>query len=330
LCQECYVNPHPEYATLEIDFSREEDKLAALELTKRCPGVSRWKPNLVPRMVSEAEFFKNFMGYVCATADEHFNDEKTLRQFYSDIDKDDKEENTPKDTSEDAEEKSGAGKTLHTSMEQATQPTVEETISKGQVNDENTHKVQSDPQEEATGTQPFPQASLERFTAETVPFGARSSAELSQAFLNKDILFYIYKSANKNTVVYEAIKKKSGEIECLNDKTPVRPYWLMYEKSPVVEEDLNMVERNTAYGSTCQPSTGAPGEFVVTLASLADRPINVSVDGTTGKLSAKTRIQGEMDELLHVFVKTSSNWMGMPSVEYIDIVGMSREERVKK
>lgn len=57
---------------IRLELSVPRDRLAATTACVKLRGVSRWKPNLVPRLVSEQQFFSNLFSYIVATADEHF------------------------------------------------------------------------------------------------------------------------------------------------------------------------------------------------------------------------------------------------------------------
>jgi len=46
----CYTSRHQDWVDLNLDFKVEAIREAAMEVTNRLEGVSRWKPNLVPRM----------------------------------------------------------------------------------------------------------------------------------------------------------------------------------------------------------------------------------------------------------------------------------------
>ena len=113
---------------------------------------------------------------------------------------------------------------------------------------------------------------------------------------------------------------------------PVKVYWILYARDPVKEEGLTMIERNTAYGSTCvkDESKGA-GVYKMTLAALKTKPISIqSKDGT---LSATCTINGQEEELLHIYVQNTTSW-GMPKVEYVDVTGRKADgtlvtERIK-
>jgi hypothetical protein len=174
---------------------------------------------------------------------------------------------------------------------------------------------------------PAPAAELLRFQGPFLPAGARASPSAEKAFLYKRVLFWIGKSDNSNTVLYEAQLESSGSLQT------VHPYWVLYARSPVVEEELTLIERNTAYGSTCTPDASRPGRWTIVLAALKERPIQVWAEpgapGARPTLHALATIDGQPDELLSVFVKTTTSW-GLPMAEYVDVVGRTRKERIVK
>ena len=71
---------------------------------------------------------------------------------------------------------------------------------------------------------------------------------------------------------------------------------------------------------TAVPKEGETGHYIVTISSLKDRKIEVWL-GEDGALHAVTTVGGEPCELLSIYVETKSNWMGVPSVVYVDLKG---------
>ncbi|KAI9915588.1 hypothetical protein PsorP6_007260 [Peronosclerospora sorghi] len=136
-----------------------------------------------------------------------------------------------------------------------------------------------------------------------------------------NVAFIIQRSNNANTVVYAGCKSADGKA--LDATNPVKVYWIMYEKEGNPREDLNMIERNTAYGVTSKPSS-VPGEYEVALTSLRDRDCILRMD-KHGNVMALTTIGGKKRMLLRrVFVHVKTSW-GLPTVDYVDIFGVDLE-----
>ncbi|KAF4043487.1 hypothetical protein GN244_ATG04184 [Phytophthora infestans] len=133
-----------------------------------------------------------------------------------------------------------------------------------------------------------------------------------------NVAFIIQRSNNSNTVVYAACKSSNGKS--LDPTTPIKVYWIMYEKDGNPREDLNMIERNTAYGVSSKPSD-VPGEHLASIASLRDRDCVLRLD-KHGNVMALTTINGKKGMILRrVFVQMTTSW-GIPTVDHVDIFGV--------
>ncbi|TMW69755.1 hypothetical protein Poli38472_001911 [Pythium oligandrum] len=129
--------------------------------------------------------------------------------------------------------------------------------------------------------------------------------------------FVIYRNKNKNVVVYSGKVQEDGTLHATE---PLDVYWIMFENDGHPREELNLIERNSAYGATVKPRDGHPGEFEITLSSLKDRVIYLVV--VDGKVIAKGTINGvENCTLERVFVYSTTSW-GMPKVQHIEIHGV--------
>ncbi|KAF4319156.1 hypothetical protein BBO99_00007069 [Phytophthora kernoviae] len=133
---------------------------------------------------------------------------------------------------------------------------------------------------------------------------------------NSNVAFVVYRNKNKNVVVYAANLREDGTLDPEN---PLDVYWIMFEQDGAPREDLNMIERNTAYGATVKPREGHPGQFEVTLTSLKDRVIYLSI--VDGKVVGHGTINGQENcTLERVFVYSTTSW-GLPKVQHIEIHG---------
>jgi hypothetical protein len=110
-------------------------------------------------------------------------------------------------------------------------------------------------------------------------------------------MFCITKSQNTNCVVYKAnISSTSGAI---NPSEPCSAFWIMFSQRPSPSgryptEDLNMIERNTAYGITCMADElGRPDCFSCSIASLSDRKFTVRrTQKSNGRFLAQCVVNG--------------------------------------
>lgn len=130
--------------------------------------------------------------------------------------------------------------------------------------------------------------------------------------------FVIQRSQNSNTVVYAANMYNSYEIDSTK---PLDVYWIMYENPNNPREELNVIERNSAYGVTISPDPRArAGHYQVLLASLKDRPLDLFNVQAGGAVVECTINQQENMRLQRVYVQCTTSW-GIPTVQYIELFG---------
>lgn len=156
------------------------------------------------------------------------------------------------------------------------------------------------------------------------------------------ICFVIERSLNKNVVVYEGLVDEDDSKQLRKDK-PMDVYWL--DLDPAYQEkkrkkgiltdrdELNMIERNMAYGVQCKPKEGEEGAYVMTLVALPKRTgILKMVDGVPKALMT---INGQQCYLQSIFVHSKQGMIGLPKVVYVLVKGVSvksgeeQEERIE-
>ncbi|KAG9413179.1 hypothetical protein AC1031_016200 [Aphanomyces cochlioides] len=173
-------------------------------------------------------------------------------------------------------------------------------------------KKKSRKSEESQTQEPDPEAAL---------ISLPSNSELVKVRgVDANTAFIIQRSNNANTVVYK------GNIlsnNTLDSNSPLHVYWIMYALPgpPFPTEELNVIERNTAYGATATARPGTSNEYDVVLASLKDRSIVLFVDDRHN-VRARTTINGRANVYLErVYVQSTTSW-GLPKVEFIEIFGV--------
>ena len=126
-------------------------------------------------------------------------------------------------------------------------------------------------------------------------------------------LFVIERSKNANIVAYDANRGPAGDFVA---SEPVLAYWLLNgEKGK--REELNMVERQRAYGFDVTPGD-TPGTYA--MAFKAGRKRRFTVRMLNGCPVVTTPIGGQDGILRRMFVQSKEGSM-RPSVEYIELFG---------
>lgn len=130
-------------------------------------------------------------------------------------------------------------------------------------------------------------------------------------------LFYIQRSSNANTIVYDAQLRKNGQFD---PQEPVSVYWLRLAEQGQRQE-LSWIQRTLAYGIADPERKGTSG-LVTSVVSYRKRKLNLLVD-PSGKPMAQIQINGRLAQLHHVFVQIRDGQgpMGISKIAHVDIFG---------
>ena len=131
----------------------------------------------------------------------------------------------------------------------------------------------------------------------------------------KDMIFYIQKSFNTNTVVYAA---NFGDDGKLDPKEPVKVYWLRYQEQGQKRE-LKYVERKFGYGINSKPLKDKPNTYLFTLVSLKKMNFVISQD-KNGKVKVATTINNKPAYIDRVFV-TAEHVNILPKIFTVEVFG---------
>ncbi len=128
-------------------------------------------------------------------------------------------------------------------------------------------------------------------------------------------LFYIQRSSNVNTILYDA---NLGTDKKLDPKNPVHTYWIRYTEGGKKQE-LTGIQRTLAYGLHTKATSGETGSYDGHFLAYRKRKFVVKMNAK-GQPIALFPINGKMQILKRVFVKVDESGM-MPSVIYVELWG---------
>ena len=132
-----------------------------------------------------------------------------------------------------------------------------------------------------------------------------------------DLLFYIQRSQNRNTVVYEVNRNASNQD--INLDFPMRAYWIRYTDGGEIVE-LNHYQK-LAYGYESKMINHYAFEF--NFVSSKDMKFFIS-KSDNGLFQVKCRIDGKMAKLDHIYVYAEE--LGVfPNVKFIEFYGKDLE-----
>ena len=130
---------------------------------------------------------------------------------------------------------------------------------------------------------------------------------------SENLLFYIQRNHNLNTVVYEINRLPDGSI---NRERPMHVFWLRYSENGETQE-LNYIQNKLAYGYESKMITDNSFEFE--LVSYRDLKFFVGPD-CDGKIGAHTKINNKMCRICNIYVFAEDFGL-FPDVKYIELYG---------
>jgi hypothetical protein len=130
---------------------------------------------------------------------------------------------------------------------------------------------------------------------------------------SKDLLFYIQRNKNANTIVYEAMRDGTG---ALAEEDPVRAQWIRYTEGGK-REDLGLFESSVAYGIKHRNTVDGAARMVFNASNKYPFSVVVRPDG---QAEARMMINGKAARLRVIRVQADeSSWL--PKVAWVDIIG---------
>ncbi|HEY0281621.1 MAG TPA: DUF4833 domain-containing protein [Rhizomicrobium sp.] len=133
-----------------------------------------------------------------------------------------------------------------------------------------------------------------------------------------NMLFYIERSVNSNTVVYAANLDAQGHIVA---DEPVIAYWRWYNRGGH-RKALNLAERMMAYGVKSVKRNKADGTFTFKIAALPERTLYVGLDGK-GQPEAFGKVGNRWVKLVYVYLEVDDSGL-LPDVTALDFFGYDK------
>lgn len=130
-------------------------------------------------------------------------------------------------------------------------------------------------------------------------------------------LFYIQRSGNTNTIMYDAVLNGTKKF---NTDNPIHSYWIRFADKGEKKE-LSFIQRKFAYGVDARPSKNR-NEFEFNIVSYEKRKMRLLFN-KSGNPVAITQINGKNAVLKKVFIKMDPGTMlsFTPDIKYVELYG---------
>ena len=131
-----------------------------------------------------------------------------------------------------------------------------------------------------------------------------------------NMLFYIQRSVNSNTVIYAAHLDARGRLD---QSEPVEVYWRWYNVDGH-RKSLNFIERMMAYGVSLDRHARPQDAVAFKIAALPERDLLLARD-TKGGAEALIRMGDHLARLVYVYLQVDNRGL-MPDVTSLDLFGI--------
>lgn len=134
-----------------------------------------------------------------------------------------------------------------------------------------------------------------------------------------DMLFYIQRNLNENTVVYKLNRSNEG---VLNLSEPVQAFWIKYTEGGI-HEQLNYIQEKLAYGYHCKIINNETVELQI----VSYPSFRIFISKTeAGKFKAYYKSEGRFVILNNIYVY-AEDFGVFPDVKFVDIHGYDQETK---
>jgi hypothetical protein len=134
---------------------------------------------------------------------------------------------------------------------------------------------------------------------------------------NDKILFYLQRTTNTNTIVYELNTEKDGSI---NKEEPIHAYWIRYMEDGRMAE-LNYIQRKFAYGLNHTLLDEAKQIYKLNFVSYEKKDIKLAYSARDKRYHAYLQVGQKNIELNRIYVRVEGGSFWLPNVPYIEIQG---------
>ncbi|WP_317897583.1 DUF4833 domain-containing protein [Aurantibacillus circumpalustris] len=134
---------------------------------------------------------------------------------------------------------------------------------------------------------------------------------------NKKMLFYLQRTVNRNTLIYELNYDLSAD---LNYKEPVKVYWINFEDGGTKSE-LSFFQRKFAYGVNTDLIDEKNGIYEIHLVAYDKVKLYLKKSGEDNHYHVEVLIKGKTAILDKIFIKISGGSLMSPTIQYVELTG---------
>ncbi len=140
----------------------------------------------------------------------------------------------------------------------------------------------------------------------------------------KNQLFYIQRTPNTNTIIYQLNVDEQGTLD---ERQPIHPFWIRYQEDSSFQE-LSYIQRNYAYGLKFN-RTGKD-KYEIRFVSYKKYIIYLMRDEKDGQFKAYTDMDGKLGILNKIYLHIEGGTFWFPKVVYVEVSGLDPITKVER
>ncbi|MBS1650604.1 MAG: DUF4833 domain-containing protein [Bacteroidetes bacterium] len=131
-----------------------------------------------------------------------------------------------------------------------------------------------------------------------------------------NLLFYVQRTINSNTIVYTLNTNKDGE---LNENEPIKAYWIKYTQNGKIDP-LTYIQRNYAYGVKSKLIDKDKKSFQFEFVSYNKRKFFLMKSGSDNQYHAFGYVNNKMTILNNIMVRIEGGTFWVPNVKSVEVI----------
>lgn len=133
-----------------------------------------------------------------------------------------------------------------------------------------------------------------------------------------NMLFYIQRTINSNTIIYQLNTDKKGNII---ENDPIKIYWMKYA-SGGKKEDLNFIHRNYGYGIEARLLDKENQSYSFQFVSYKKRQFYLLKSPADNKHHVYAYVNDKLSRLNNIYIEIDGGTFWVPNVKYARVEGL--------
>lgn len=145
----------------------------------------------------------------------------------------------------------------------------------------------------------------------------------------RNMLFYVQRNINKNTILYELNYNENGE---LNESEPIKVNWINYETDKSIEA-LNYIQRSFAYGLDIKLLDKEKKSYSFNFVSYKKKTLYLIKSSIDKKYHIYYNFSNKMFILQKIHIQIEGGTFWVPKVKYLEIIlkdPTNNEKKIEK